>query len=1005
MKIQRFLPAVVFLLTGILFPHPGHSQYPGYFQQRCDIQLSVTLDDQSHWLRNGKEEILYTNNSPDTLKEIWFHLWPNAYGSTRTALAKQLFSQGDFYMKEMDEEDFGFIDSLDFTVDGLRAMFAIDSLTPDIGKLKLNTPLLPGTQCIISTPFRVKIPDAYVSRFGHIDQSYRITQWYPKPAVYDCYGWHAFSYLDQGEFYSEFGNMTVSITLPENYVVAASGELQTESEKRFLDSLSIATKKLLTFVDNPAQSPRNFSMKTIVFKAASVHDFAWFADKRFLLRKNTIPLESGKKVDLFAFFLPDHASGWLHAIQYMEDGIRFYSKCLDDYPYAVASAVDGGNAEGGGMEYPGVVSIGNFGVEKMFEEVLVHELGHIWIYGSLGSNERENPWMDEGINTYYEHRYMTEKYAGKSLSVYFNDASWTRLFGLQRVPFRRLHQIAVQSLLRKKGDRPVNLSSEKYTASEYSLLVYMKTALIFRHVETLLGKETFDRSMRNYYRRFCFRHPYPVDLRGEFEKVSGQNLGWYFDTLMRTDRGTDFKISRLKRSEHMLTVSLVNRGGQNVPLMISYVPRNKDTLLFRYPVGSFSNRKSVTLPYSGKGKLILDYEYSLPETNVKNNDIRTYGLFRRAAPLRFRFLGEVEDPYRSQIFFAPAFGFNCYDGAMAGVSFYNSLFPFRWLNWNITPLYSFKTQSLAGTALLEFSHSLKMKTPVALHFSLPVRSFAYDFPAQTESSHYLRYLRVAPQFRVTYGKKLEGSAESVYLRKEEPPNPYTTSLIPTVIDRWFLNYKLAFKNQNPRQSLRLLLNLEQGKFFLKSSVTAELFFPYSGKRKGFSIRTFAGYFLQQQWGFYGNHNFRMAGWQGSRDYQYEGLFPGRSESAGLWSHQFMERDGAFKVMTYLGQSNNWLVAVNLKAALPLKIPLGVFADFGTYTDAKNIFPGSNTIPYDAGVMLTIIRNGFEIYFPLLMSADIKENSSLIHETYFEKIRFTLSLEKLSLLKAARNIDF
>ena len=171
---------------------------------------------------------------------------------------------------------------------------------------------------IVSTPFKVKIPSGAISRLGHVGQSFQITQWYPKPAVYDKDGWHEMPYLGQGEFYSEYGSFDVSITLSKNYVVGATGDLQTESEIAFLNSLSEETNEAIKEgsnyrsidgVSNPNDFPESSSeFKTIRYTQSNVHDFAWFADKRFSVLKSEVELPHSKKmVTSWAMYTPKNA--------------------------------------------------------------------------------------------------------------------------------------------------------------------------------------------------------------------------------------------------------------------------------------------------------------------------------------------------------------------------------------------------------------------------------------------------------------------------------------------------------------------------------------------------------------------------------------------------------------------------------------------------------------------------------------------------------------------------
>lgn len=242
-----FTPKPKFILLGLLFiGFYSKVLSQEYFQQEVNYKICVSLNDRLHEL-NAFETLEYINHSPDTLHFLYFHLWPNAYSSNNTPLAKQLFQ---LYGKQKlfnDTDLSGFIDSLDFRVNGKRVNWEFLPQQPDICKINLEFLLLPGDSIQISTPFRVKIPKGVTSRLGHIGQSYQISQWYPKPAVYNSEGWHAISYLDQGEFFSEFGSFDVYITLPANYIVGASGTLQTQSEIEMLDKLwadSLWTKEI-----------------------------------------------------------------------------------------------------------------------------------------------------------------------------------------------------------------------------------------------------------------------------------------------------------------------------------------------------------------------------------------------------------------------------------------------------------------------------------------------------------------------------------------------------------------------------------------------------------------------------------------------------------------------------------------------------------------------------------------------------------------------------------------
>src|SRR5882724_1187334 len=354
-----------------------------YWQQELHYVIDVSLNDAENTL-DGFMKLQYINHSPDTLRFIWFHLWPNAYKNDRTAFSEQLLQNGrtDFYFS--DKEKRGYINRLDFRVDNTTLKTEDHPLYIDVIKVWLPSPLAPGAQTEITTPFHVKLPFNF-SRGGHTGKSYQATQWYPKPAVYDGKGWHPIPYLDQGEFYSEFGSYDVRITVPNNYIVAATGNLQNEDEKRWLNQGAVSQpgtatqgpakggRDSLQSVDiNAAPPPKkgkfvthkqmlankqaaqkakqiapitpapvvitpqptnNSQPKTLRYLQDRVHDFAWFASRDFVVQHDTIQLASGKIINAYSFYPQTVATEWVNSIQYIKDAIHFRSALIGEYPY------------------------------------------------------------------------------------------------------------------------------------------------------------------------------------------------------------------------------------------------------------------------------------------------------------------------------------------------------------------------------------------------------------------------------------------------------------------------------------------------------------------------------------------------------------------------------------------------------------------------------------------------------------------------------------------------
>ena len=377
------------------------------WQQRVDSDIRVSLDDVRHRL-DGDIQLIYHNNSPDTLDFVWMHLWPNAYRNGKTAMAQQHFRDGDMFMFYAMSRDMGGIDSLAFTSMGQPLEWSYDEEHIDIAKVMLPKSLFPGEAIEISTPFRVDIPNGSISRLGHVGESYQITQWYPKPAVYDQDGWHPMPYLSQGEFYSEYGTFDVRITLPSNYTVGATGDYVEGSEDN-APSWHVWTG----WWKKPRPGWRPKSWEEIEDLKGSQH-----------LRQGSRPCTSAKTEFMILPGLPTSDSrcsevklpsratakrsqhGRCSPPKRPNCGRKHPSTStmprtttssgMGTTPTTHVTAVDGTISAGGGMEYPNVTVIGQSGSDFGLETVIVHEVGHNWFYGILGSNERDNAWMDEG---------------------------------------------------------------------------------------------------------------------------------------------------------------------------------------------------------------------------------------------------------------------------------------------------------------------------------------------------------------------------------------------------------------------------------------------------------------------------------------------------------------------------------------------------------------------------------------------------------------------------------
>lgn len=988
-KLLFFLPVIFFA---------GESFAQNYFQQEVNYTIHVKLNDNRHEL-SADEAIQYTNNSPDSLSFLYFHLWPNAYKNNSTALAKQLLENGKTFFYYADDSLRGYIDSLDFKVNNKTVRWNLDEKNIDICKIILNEPLKSGESITIATPFHVKLPDSRISRMGHDGQSYQVSQWFPKPAVYDANGWNQMPYLDQGEFYSEFGTFDVYITLPENYVVGATGDIvDNQNEIDWLNNKASETAQITSYNKFDLKFPASSGQtKTLHYHQENVHDFAWFADKRYHVLKGEVMLPySSKSVTTWVMFTNRYADQWKNGLEYVNDAVYYYSKWIGEYPYKQATAVEGALSAGGGMEYPNITVISSAGDSLDLEMVIMHEVGHNWLYGILGSNERKNPWMDEGINSFYEFRYLQTKYPGSTMFTHHVD----NIIHFAKHPEITERTIIYNIAAHLNNDQPIGLSSEQFSQLNYGGIVYEKTSAAFTFLKNYLGDQKFDNAMQEYFSQWKFKHPQPANLKSIMEFTSGEKLDWFFNDMINSTKKIDYKICSFKNG----IIKIKNKGNFSPPFLLSV----NDYSVWKQ---GFEGKQKIDLSVAQWPKPIarINLNNCSLEINEKNNFSRSYGLFKKFKPLKIQLLPGIDDPEKTQFCTTPVIGFNLYNGLMPGIALYNNPIPLKKFSYFIMPMYGFKSKTLAGYSNIGFNILPSSGKIQMISLGLTASHFAY-----ANDPFIINFSRLVPQINIKFKNKNPRSSilkeitfrnininEEVAIYKMLPDSSY---LPHKETSNYYMN-QLMFSFINPRKINPYSFNIsaEQGSKFIRTSVEAAYSFSYNKPRKTLDIRTFFGCFVYKDGTVEQDFHYKLSGLQGYRDNTFDHYFIGRSEGNGLPSQQFCVTDGGFKVYTPIGQTWDWILAANFKTSIPGKIPLKLFADIGVFPNKNKLSGSSLPVYYDAGIQFTIINNIFEIYFPLVMSKDITEVNKNIIDNYFQSIRFTLNLEKVDPFKLLRDI--
>jgi hypothetical protein len=981
---------------------------PVDFQQCVDYTIAVRLDDVQHML-HGQETFTYTNNSPTALDTLWIHLWPNAYRDRNSALDEQLVRDGDLSLHFATDEERGHIDSLDFKSGTASLTWGYHPQHADIAWLKLPTALASGASTSISTPFRVKIPDSKFSRLGHTGQAYHVTQWYPKPAVFDKNGWHAMPYLTMGEFYSEFGKFDVSITLPANYVVGATGLLQDNpeeeawmNERAGRAATADRSKEANAF---PASEART---KTLRYVQDQVHDFAWFADKRFIVRKGSVTLErSGRAVTTWALFTPRNAKIWEEVgVTSLNESVRLYSKWVGDYPYDACTAVDGTISAGGGMEYPMITIIGNMGDVKGLDNVIAHEVGHNWFYGILGSNERDHPWMDEGMNSSVELRYMRVRYPNEKPGVGFPGEK--KLLGHVTDGHRFQSEAIYRLNARRNLDQPIEECSAHYTQINYGGIVYSKTALVFDQLLAYLGEEAFDRCMHAYYDEWKFKHPQPEDVRRVFERESGKDLGWMFDELIGTTQKVDVKPVKLKGG------LLYYRSNAQKGFPFPVTGWKDDVALGTVWIEGDQGKNSVQLPWNDADRVRIDTVARTLDIDRRNNEVRSHGLFRRCAEPEVKYLLGIEKNDRRSMYWTPLAAWNGHDGFQLGLAAYNTVFPSQSTEWVLAPLYGLGSERIGGAARIEH-HFDRMNSRLFqnIHLGLSARS------ASTLHDHYADawYTKLAPSIvfdlkRDPLSKPWQHSVtlRGVQLWQESRTNAPDAPSTSSSNEQWYAELSYRATNTSTLAPTEIIPTLTYNADFVRASLEVKQAFTYNKRKDQLRLRVFAGSILSRGDGFYDNAlNAWGLSW-GPEDLLFDQAYLERGADNGTLAQQFTKQQGAFKTPFQQGGSEDWMAAMNLELDLPIGLPLSLFASTGWVptrtveaTSSGTITTNSIASYAEAGIGIQVIRDVLEVWMPLVVSSRIADEEEFLDRSFGQRIRFVFALERMDPTKALRRL--
>jgi hypothetical protein len=526
--------------------------------QRVEYKMNVALDVKTHKVR-GDQEIIYHNNSNDTLRKVYYHLYFNAFqpGSMMDVRSRNLPDPDGRVMdriSKLSKEEIGYQQVQSLKQDGQEVKYQIDGT---ILTVYLAKPILPRSKSVFTMKFEGQVP-VQIRRSGRDNKegiAYSMTQWYPKLAEYDFQGWHLDQYIAR-EFQGVWGDYDVTINIDPKFTIGGSGVLQNPNEiGHGYEDEGVTIKK----------QKENLNWH---FMAKDVHDFAWTADPDYVHTKAQVP--GGP--ELHFFYQPGEKTteNWTNLKEYAVKHFQFMNKTFGKYPYPVYSVLQGGD---GGMEYPMCTLITG---ERSFPSlvgVTAHEAAHAWFQGILGNNEPLYPWMDEGY------------------ASFASSESMAYLFDRKEDPHKGSYN-GYFKLIERGLQEPLGTHSDHYnTNAAYGTAAYAMGAIFLQQLKYIVGEDVFYPGMRRYFNTWKFKHPEPNDFVRVMEKESGLQLHWYYRYWILTTKHIDYGIESAKDDQGKTEVTLKRTGTFPMPidLLVTYKDGSKE--MFYIPMSEMLGGK------------------------------------------------------------------------------------------------------------------------------------------------------------------------------------------------------------------------------------------------------------------------------------------------------------------------------------------------------------------------------------------------------------------------------
>lgn len=914
-----------------------------YAQHQNKMTLALNADNKTLTI---KQEIIFINQSDDTLTSIVLNDWNHAFSNKNTPLAKRFsdeFYRGFHLAKEEERGS-----TINLIINDATQQFLSwqrPEKNPDYVVVALKEQLLPNQRITLHLSYISKIPSDKFTKHGfNNDGTFNLKNWYLTPARYENHAFIKNSNNNLEDIANAVSDYEIDLTIPGT-LEATSGlnSLKTTGNNGFFNyKLFGANRTDFSLIIEPKssfESYRNSSVEVLT------------------------DLKNNKVDNIQKAIIIDRI-------------VNFTSNLIGKYPYdkIVVSQTDyEKNPFYGLNQLPSFIS--PFPDEFIFEIKFLKTYLNEYLKTSLHLDPRKDNWIYDGIQVFAMMKYIDENHPKTKMLGSASNIKLLKSFNLANIDFNGQYRYFYMLMARKNLDQPLGVPKNTLIKFNEQIASKYRAGLSIRFLDDYLQNDAVTTSIKEFYQKNQLTQVSRSDFETVLKSKTTKDISWFFNTIIDSRDIIDYKFSSVTKTKDSITFSVKNRTGAPIPIPV--YGTKKGAIVFKQWLDIEECDSTFTIPRNSIDKIILNLKNEVPEYNLRNNWKKLEGFFPNNRPIKFVFMKDLEDPYYNQILYVPSIYYNLYDGLTPGLRLHNKTILEKPFIFDVNPSYSTKSNNLSGSAVFVVSQNFRKSNLYNARYSISGSYFHY-----AEDASYFR-LNPALQLRIRE-PNFRDNRKQLFLFRQVIVNKEKSALVIdkspenySVFDARYINTKTEVTNHfNFTTDVQI-----SGKF---GKITGEIEYRklFEDNRQ-INLRFYAGSFLYNKT----QSDFFSFALDRPTDYLFDYNYFGRSESTGLFSQQFVLAEGGFKSKIATPFANRWITSFN--ASYSIWNWIEVYGDIG-YIKNRDV---KERFVYDSGIRLNLVTDYFELYFPVYSN----NGWEIAQDNYNEKIRFIVTFSPKTLI--------